>query len=148
MSATWPLTLYYDASCPLCAAEMDNLKLRDRHDRLRLVDCSPPDFNDSPAGCTRAELMALMHAQTADGQVLRGVAAFELAYAAVGLETVARLLRAPVLRPLAEWLYPHIARNRQRLPNVLSKLLFGRTLRRAAEQAAARRCDSERGCLL
>ncbi|RRD58734.1 DUF393 domain-containing protein [Comamonadaceae bacterium OH2545_COT-014] len=110
MPATYPLTLYYDASCPLCAAEMHALLQRDAHGRLRLVDCSPPGFDGAPAGCTQAELMRLMHAQTADGRVLVGVPAFEAAYAAVGRQRVARALRHPLLGRLARALYPHLAR--------------------------------------
>ncbi|MDO5623601.1 MAG: DUF393 domain-containing protein [Pseudomonadota bacterium] len=146
MPSPYPLTLYYDASCPLCAAEMHNLRLRDVDSRLRFVDASASGFADAPEGVTTPELMALMHARTADGQVLRGVPAFELAYAAVGLHGVARLLRAPWLRPALDRLYPFVARHRQRLPRVLTHLLFGRALRRAAAQAAARRCDAASGC--
>ena len=36
---TFPLTVFYDASCPLCASEMHALAARDREARLVLVDC-------------------------------------------------------------------------------------------------------------
>ncbi|MDO5290765.1 MAG: DUF393 domain-containing protein [Pseudomonadota bacterium] len=130
--ATYPLTLFYDASCPLCAAEMGALKQRDAQDLLRLVDCSAPGFDGAPAGCAPADLMRLLHAQTADGRVLVGVPAFEAAYAAVGQRTVVAALRLPGLRALAQWLYPHLARHRQRLPRALAPLLWGRTARCAA----------------
>lgn len=142
----YPLTLYFDASCPLCAAEMENLRLRDAAGHLRFVDASAPGFNAAPDGTTVAELMTLMHARTADGRLLRGVAAFELAYEAVGLTAVSTALGAPLLRPLLNALYPVIARHRQRLPRPLVQLLFGRALRRAATQAASRRCDAASGC--
>ncbi|QTD46734.1 thiol-disulfide oxidoreductase DCC family protein [Ottowia testudinis] len=142
----YPLTLYFDASCPLCAAEMENLRLRDAAGRLRFVDASAPGFDAALAGATVAELMTLMHARTADGRLLRGVPAFELAYEAVGLTTVSTALRAPVLRPLLNALYPVIARHRQRLPRPLVQLIFGRALRRAATQAASCRCDAASGC--
>lgn len=145
-SSRYPLTLYFDASCSLCAAEMDNLRLRDAAGRLRFVDASAPGMDMAPGGIPVAELMALMHARTADGRVLRGVPAFELAYEALGLHQVAALLRAPWLRPLLNRVYPVIARHRQQFPRALVQLVFGRALRRAAKQAAARRCDAASGC--
>lgn len=129
VSIAYPLTLYYDASCPLCAAEMGALKRRDAQDRLRLVDCSAPGFDGAPAGCTSADLLRLLHAQTADGRVLVGVPAFEAAYAAVGQHAFVTTLRLPGIRTLAEWLYPHLARHRQRLPRALAPLLWGRSAR-------------------
>ena len=39
--ATYPLTVYFDATCPLCTAEMGAMQARDSAKRLRLVDCSP-----------------------------------------------------------------------------------------------------------
>lgn len=145
-SSLYPLTLYYDASCPLCAAEMENLRLRDAAGHLRFIDASAPGFDSAPAGTTVADLMALMHARTADGRLLRGVPAFELAYDAVGLQPVAALLRAPWLRPLLDRLYPFIARHRQRFPRAGVRVVFGRALRRAARQAAARRCGAAGSC--
>lgn len=144
-SLLYPLTLYYDASCPLCKAEMDNLRLRDTRQRLCFVDASAPGFDAAPPGVSVAELMTLMHARTASGQVLSGVPAFELAYGAVDLPIVVALLRAPVLRPLAIRLYPHIARHRQRLPRWLAAVVFGRALRHAAERAARQHCAVD-GC--
>jgi predicted DCC family thiol-disulfide oxidoreductase YuxK len=41
----YPLTIYYDASCPLCATEMHALKRNDAAGVLELVDCSAPEFD-------------------------------------------------------------------------------------------------------
>jgi predicted DCC family thiol-disulfide oxidoreductase YuxK len=115
---TYPLTVFYDASCPLCAAEMGAMKARDTGDRLRLVDCSAPAFDDTPfrsAGITRALMMSRIHARTADGAWLAGIAVFAAVYEAAGLHVVARLCGNAVLQPLLDRAYPWIARNRQRL---------------------------------
>ena len=40
MNTTYPLTIYFDASCALCNSEMQNIKLHDTDDLLLLVDCS------------------------------------------------------------------------------------------------------------
>lgn len=135
-SQIYPLTLYYDAACPLCNAEMRNLMLRNQAGLLRFVDASAPGFVTPPPGCTQAELLMLIHAQTATGEVVRGVEVFRLAYAAVGLPEVSRVLRLPLLSSLAERLYPWLARNRRRVPAALVRTLFERRLRKAAERAA------------
>ena len=79
----YPVALYYDGACRLCAGEMRNLMTRNTEGKLRFTDCSPADFSAGPA--PRAELMRQMHAQDADGTVFTGVAALRVAYDAVGL---------------------------------------------------------------
>lgn len=140
--AIYPLTLYYESACPLCNAEMSNLMLRNTEGHLRFADVSAPDFADLPAGATMQDLLALIHARTADGRVLKGVEVFRLAYEAVGLGWVSGAMRLPLLRPLAEWGYPVLARNRHRIPRGLVRLMFEGAVRRAAERSAAARCDS------
>lgn len=142
----YPLTIYYDASCPLCEAEMQNLRQRDAHRHLRLIDASAPGFESPLPNVPVSELMRVIHARRADGQVVRGVEVFESAYRAAGLDTVVRALRWRWLRPLLDAAYPVLARNRQRLPRWLPQRLFGSTVRRAAQRAARRHCDAGGHC--
>ncbi len=58
----YPVTVFFDATCALCAAEMGSLKARDAAGRLRLVDCSPDEFTGGPA--PRHALMTAIHAET------------------------------------------------------------------------------------
>jgi len=112
----FPLTVFYDASCPLCASEMHALKARDADGKLELVDCSAPDFDEGILSGTtvkRSHLMTYLHARDAHGRWLIGVDAFQEIYGAVGLQRLAGLW--PRLRRL----YPWIARNRQRLSRLL-----------------------------
>jgi predicted DCC family thiol-disulfide oxidoreductase YuxK len=83
--AIYPLTIYYDASCQLCNGEMSNLMLRNTEGLLAFVDASPPGFESPVPGATQHDLMNMIHAVRADGEVVRGVAVFRLAYGAVGL---------------------------------------------------------------
>ncbi len=140
--ALYPLTLYFDSRCQLCQAEMTNLRLRDRAGLLRFADVWAPGF-EGPPGTTHEQLLALIHARTADGRVLRGVEVFRRAYEAVGLGWVMAATRLPVLGPLADRLYPVLARNRYRLPRWLVGGLFERASRRAALRRCAPgdRCD-------
>jgi predicted DCC family thiol-disulfide oxidoreductase YuxK len=118
VSIQYPLSIYFDASCPLCMAEMSALKRHDSTDRLVLIDCSPVGFRDQAAeeaGLQREDFMRIIHARAADGTWLRGVDVFAAAYSAVGLKVLAFVWQFPVWRPLLDWLYPFIARNRQLL---------------------------------
>jgi predicted DCC family thiol-disulfide oxidoreductase YuxK len=125
----YPLTLYYDASCPLCRREMNFLRARDRHCRLRLIDVSAADFaNDTRRPVTK--LMARMHARRGDGTLVAGVEVFRLAYEAVDLGWIVLPLRSPLLAPLLDRLYTLVARNRNRFPDWCSALLFGHASRR------------------
>lgn len=134
-TSLYPLTLYYDGACPLCMAEMRNLMLRNqREQNLRFVDIAGPGF-ETPAGVTCDELASLLHAQTPDGSWLRGVDTFVAMYEAVGLSLVTRSLSAPVQRPLADRIYPWVARNRKLFPRWLAHLVFETAMRRAAQQA-------------
>ena len=114
-ASAYPLTVYYDASCPLCRSEMETLKARDTGDVLRLVDCSVPAFDDAACaadGVTRPMMMARIHARDADGRWLRGVDVFALVYRAAGFTALARIYGSRPLRPLFDRLYPWIADHR------------------------------------
>ena len=131
---TFPLTIFYDASCPLCASEMHALKARDSEERLRLVDCSAASFDDggfAAEGITRAAMLARIHARDAHGRWLQGVEVFVEAYRAAGFERVARTLAHPRVRPWFDRLYPWIARNRYTLSRLGWFRLFDRLARGA-----------------
>lgn len=122
--AAYPLTVYYDATCPLCVAEVGAMCARDTVGRLHLVDCSPLGFCTGPA--PREALMTAMHAVDASGRVLSGVAAIRACRAAVGMPAGGALLDLPIVGALADRAYAVLARNRYRLPRWLVARLAGR----------------------
>lgn len=125
----YPLTLYFDGSCPLCQREMNFLVARDHRCRLRLIDVSRCDFaNDT--GLPKARLMARMHARRGDGALVDGIEVFRLAYEAVGLGWLVRPLAWPIMAPALDRLYMLVARHRNRVPQWCSALLFGHASRR------------------
>jgi len=134
----YPLTLYYDASCPLCNAEMQNLMLRNEAGRLAFVDASADGFTSPLPGIDRGQLMAAMHGVWADGRVSRGVDAIHAAYVAVGLGHVTAFTQCPGVGAALAWLYPHFARHRQRVPRWVVRALFEGAARRSAQAAHAR----------
>ncbi len=119
-----PLHVYFDASCPLCRTEMAALQARDRAGRLRLVDCSPTDFDGGPA--PRAALMAAIHVVDAQGQLQIGVPAIRACRAAVGLPAGNGLFALPGVAPLAARAYALLARHRYRVPRWVVRLVAGR----------------------
>lgn len=138
----YPLTIYYDASCPLCNAEMNNLMLRNHAQQLQFVDASAAGFASPLPGIAQADLMNLIHARRADGNVVKGVEVFRLAYGAVGLGWVTAPTAWPLLKQLADHAYPWVVRHRYRFPRWLVHALFEGPTRRAAERAAQRaRCN-------
>ncbi|HPV25491.1 MAG TPA: DCC1-like thiol-disulfide oxidoreductase family protein, partial [Casimicrobium sp.] len=64
IAVQYPLTIFYDRSCPLCTREVTVLKQYDHADQLQLVDCSPTDFTEVE-GHTREAMMRLIHARDA-----------------------------------------------------------------------------------
>lgn len=145
----YPMTIYYDGACPLCTAEMSNIKQRSTDGRLEFVDISVPGFASQPPGVTQEALMRLIHARKADGSVIAGMEVFRLAYGAAGIGWVAGALGLPVIGALAERLYPWIARNRQHFPHFLVRWLFEMPARRAAEKSATQaHCQPADGCRL
>lgn len=120
----YPITVYYDASCRLCSAEIEAMKSRDAGDRLRLADCSAEAFV-APEGVSREELMSRIHARDANGTWLRGIDVFAEVYEAAGFRRLARIYRSRALRPLLDRAYPWIADNRQALSKLGLARMFG-----------------------
>lgn len=148
MSAVrFPLTIYYDASCPLCAEEMHAIRDHDRDGRLRFVDCSAADFDDATtAGVPVSELMRQIHARDAAGRWYRGVDVLVLAYRTAGIEAIARLFEHRRWRPLWDRLYRWTARHRMLLSRLGLNAGFGWLVRRAAAAASrgGRQCRDRR----
>lgn len=116
----FPLRLFYDGACSVCAAEVEHYGRMDREERLILVDISAPDFDPAPLGITMDELMYQMHVIDRSGTVYRNVEAFWAIWQAFPASTLLGLLGAlitlPVVNPLARLCYRGFARIRRYLP--------------------------------
>lgn len=111
----WPLTLYYDGDCPLCAREIKLLRQRADAQRLCLVDISLNDFHPESVGHSRETLQNRLHARFADGQWVTGLDATLWSWRAAGLERWAAPLTWRALRPLLELGYRLFCRLRPHL---------------------------------
>lgn len=122
-ASLYPITVFYDRSCPLCRDEMHFLAARAGATRIRLADASADDFvNDT--GVDTTELMTRIHGRRADGTLISGMALLRAVYAAAGLRWVLQATGWPLLRPMFDRLYTWVAHNRYRIPAWASHRLF------------------------
>ncbi|MHA7900757.1 MAG: thiol-disulfide oxidoreductase DCC family protein [Henriciella sp.] len=67
-------TVYYDASCPMCRAEIGFYRKRRGAEAIDWVDVSNP--RNAPIGLSCEQAMARFHVRNIDGQLINGGAAF------------------------------------------------------------------------
>lgn len=145
-TSTYPLTLLYDAQCPVCALEMDHLRARCADGRLHFIDISQPGFDAARYRLTHAAVDAEIHAIRPDGSVLRGVEVLRLAYAAAGLGWALRPTGWAPLRPAFDWGYRVFARHRRRISAVAAPLIDALRARRARRAVVAMRACAGGDC--
>jgi predicted DCC family thiol-disulfide oxidoreductase YuxK len=150
----YPLTLLYDASCPVCRLEMDELRHRNAAGRLVFVDISAPDFDLShhwPATAeppTTVDMNAALHGIDADGVVYTGLDTIRLAYAGVGMGWLWAPTAWPVLRPIFDLSYRLFARHRYAISERLAPVVnvVARHRAQAHERSAKARADRMQRC--
>jgi predicted DCC family thiol-disulfide oxidoreductase YuxK len=116
----FPLTIFFDGACRVCAAEMAVYRSRETSGRLLFVDISAHDFVPGSHGISLEDFMAQLHVIDSTGAVYRGVEGFWAIWQAFpgsswyGL--LGRLIMLPGINGLA-WLgYRLFARYRRFLP--------------------------------
>jgi predicted DCC family thiol-disulfide oxidoreductase YuxK len=120
VSPVFPLHIFYDGSCSVCATEVERYGRKDRDGRLILVDISASGFDPAAFGITMAEFMYQMHVIDQRGRVFRGVEAFWAIWQAFPTSTMlglcGKLIMLPVINPLARFCYRMFASIRGYLP--------------------------------
>ncbi len=119
-SPVFPLKVFYDGSCSVCATEIEHYGKKDREGRLELIDISAPDFTPDRYGIGLVEFMYQLHAIDQDGKVYRGPEAFWSIWQAFPSSTWYGLLGTFITLPgvsfLARLAYRGFARIRKYLP--------------------------------
>jgi predicted DCC family thiol-disulfide oxidoreductase YuxK len=112
----WPLALYFDGNCPLCAREITILRRHAAQSRLLFVDINNAEFDAKALGFTFEQMQATLHACFADGRWVKGLDATLWSWRAAGLGFWATPLTWRALRPLLAlgyrlfcYLRPHLA---------------------------------------
>lgn len=96
---TFPLRVFYDGSCSVCAGEMQRYRRRELQGRLKFIDISDPAFDPRPYGISYGEFMHQMHAIDGKGRVYRGVEAFGAIWQAFPDGSVFRLMGSVIMLP-------------------------------------------------
>ena len=141
----YPMTIFYDASCPLCLREVTLLKRYDEADQIHLIDCSPADFA-TLEGYGREAMMRLIHSRDAAGQWLVGAPVFAAAYRAAGFAAVANFWGSARLQPFWRVVYPWIAANRMLLSKLGATSALGWVLHRLHARAAKKALAASKKC--
>jgi len=116
----FPLRVFYDGGCVVCATEIEHYVARDRLDRLVPIDISNPRFDPVPYHISRDQFMHELHALDSRDKVYRGVEAFWAIWQAFPTNSVygllGKLINLPVINRLAQIAYQGFARIRKYLP--------------------------------
>jgi len=120
VSPVFPLRIFYDGSCSVCAGEVERYGRKDRDGRLILVDISAAGFDAATFGIPLAEFMYQMHVIDQSGRVFRGVEAFWAIWQAFPTSTLlgscGKLIMLPLINPIARLCYRMFAGIRGYLP--------------------------------
>lgn len=116
------LTIFYDGLCPLCSAEIKQLKSYDSGHRLSFEDIHAPDFVQRFPYIDQARANRILHGQLSNGEIIYGLDVTCHAWRSVGKHRWITLLRLPVIRWFADLAYLFFARYR----NTIASLFTGR----------------------
>jgi hypothetical protein len=122
MTQMQKLTLFYDASCPLCEAEIIYLSRRNQSGLLAFVDIHSPHFDPLQSGISCQQAMDAMYGQYEDGTLIKGVEVFAQSYRRANMKVLAWVFSRKTLRPLLNYSYYFFARNRHAISKRIGPL--------------------------
>ncbi|WP_394131858.1 thiol-disulfide oxidoreductase DCC family protein [Shewanella maritima] len=109
------LTIFYDSACPLCSREMAQLKHHDRFNKILLEDLNAEDISERYPMLDVERANTVLHGITEDGQWLLGLDVTARAWGLVGKHCWVKLLRLPLIKPIADKAYLSFAANRYQI---------------------------------
>ena len=134
----YPLTLFFDSYCPLCSAEMEELRVLDLHGRLRFEDIHAEDFCERFPAIDPVAADRVMHGLYADGTLIYGLDVAHQSWRAVGKKKWLFLLRLPVVRWFSNLGYWVFARYRYDISYIFTGQ---RRCEPCAKRGSDERCD-------
>lgn len=124
-----PITMYYDDACVLCSTEAHNMQLRNPKG-IQLISVDEGMDKLKAAGFSRVDAMTYLCVQDGNGNWHTHMDAVRLLYRTGGVKW-SPLLFLPVVKQLGDFAYPYVARNRYRIPNWMTKLVYGKAVMQA-----------------
>ena len=116
----FPVRVFYDGTCSVCATEIEHYLRKDRNGTLIAVDIGAPLFDPESLHIPLADFMYELHVIDQTGCIYRGVDAFWAIWQAFPASTVygfmGVVVTAPVLSQVARLFYKVFARIRRYLP--------------------------------
>lgn len=107
------LTLFYDATCPLCVKEMDALRQLDKNQALKMVDIYSEEISAYPQ-IDIEQAGTILHALDESQQLILGLDAVHRAWQLVGKGWIYAPLRWRLIKLLADQAYLYFAKHRYR----------------------------------
>ena len=114
------LTIFYDSACPLCSNEMAQLKKHDRLHKIHLEDLNSADLLTRYPNLDIEKANTILHGLTSDGKMLLGLDVTAMAWGLTGKHCWVKLLRLPLIKPVADKAYLAFAKNRYNISYLLT----------------------------
>jgi predicted DCC family thiol-disulfide oxidoreductase YuxK len=103
------LTAYFNGACPVCSHEMHAYEREPGTEKLGFCDVVATKGALADAGLDDETLKRRLHVRTADGKILVGIDAFTALWDEMPRwRPFARIVRYPLVKPVAELLYDRI----------------------------------------
>lgn len=119
---TVKLTIYYDASCPLCLAEIHLLKNHNKRGLLDFVSLQDLRPTDCDINCDLA--MQTIHARLGESQIITGPEVFFEAYKRTDLRFVNTIFSFSFFRYVYAKFYLNFAKYRHQISKVIGPTLL------------------------
>lgn len=136
------ITMYYDDACILCSTEAYNMQSRNPNN-ITLIPVDQGMDELQAAGFSRTDAMTYLCVQDWYGSWHTHMDAVRLLYRTSGVKWSA-LLYLPVIKQLGDLAYPYVARNRYRIPNWVTRLLYGKSMTQACESGICKIAPDKR----
>ena len=114
------LTIFYDGQCPLCMAEMRQLKHHDRQGNILFVNLHSENLIEEYPHIDPVKANQILHGQLDSGELLLGLDVTCKAWQLVGKHTWLKILRWPVVRILSDAIYLLFARYRNKISYIVT----------------------------
>jgi predicted DCC family thiol-disulfide oxidoreductase YuxK len=115
----FPITIFYDGACIVCATEIEHYRKKDLFHRLILVDISDAEFDPAAHDKSRQDFMSQLHVLDAEGNYYLAVDAFLAIWSALPgrlYRFLAFTVTLPGVHLLAKGGYRFFAKNRKYFP--------------------------------